>query len=107
VFAAGSKGDYLPANGQIQQMRNENMNYLSWKTGVFTFSKTPLNEVCNILSSHYKVNIQSTLKNPGHILTGTFQNEDLEDILSTIAITLDLKVTRLKSGGIIIQHKNQ
>ena len=106
VFTAGFMGDYSSINGKIVQSQNINLNYLSWKTGVFKFSKTPLNKVCEILSSYYKINIQSTLKDPGLILTGTFQNEDIEDILSTIAITLDLKVTRLNSGGILIQNQN-
>jgi len=106
IFTAGSMGEYTSINGQIQKMKNENINYLSWKTGVFKFSKTPLNEVCEILSSYYKINIQSTLKDPGLILTGTFQNEDIEDILSTIAITLDLEIIKPKNGEIIIQSRN-
>lgn len=106
VFSAGAKGEYLSASGQILKLTNKNMNYLSWKTGILTFSNTPLDEVCKALKTHYKINIKSTVDNPRFSLTGTFQNENLEDILSTIAITLDIKVTRSKSGVIISRYNN-
>jgi len=106
IFTAGSMGEYTSTNGQIQKMKNENMNYLSWKTGVLTFSDAPLDEVCKALTTHYKVNIKSKVDNPKISFTCTFHNDDLEDILSTIAITLDLEIIKPKNGEIIIQSRN-
>jgi len=103
TFEAGDKGNYLSSGRTIVQERNKNSNYLAWKTGILNFSDTPIGEVCKILSDHYKIRVESTIEDSGISLTGTFENEDLEEILSTISITLDLAVSR--SENVIVLHK--
>lgn len=107
IYTAGHKGEYLSSANQVSKLDNNNINYLSWKTGVLTFSNAPLDNVCKALTSHYKVSVESTIENPGLSLTGSFHDEDLEDILSTIAITLDIKISSSERGIIMSQNKNK
>jgi ferric-dicitrate binding protein FerR (iron transport regulator) len=93
VLTPGTKGIYHASNGEIIASGNTNQNYLSWKTGRLSFYDTPLNEVCEILSEYYKTSITTNLNDSGLVLTGTFENEDLEQILKTIELTFDVEFT--------------
>lgn len=105
VFTAGDKGAYSAATNEILKEKNNNINYLSWKTGILTFSDTPLSEVCKILTNHFKVPVKSNLEDSAFSITGTFKNENLEDILTTISITLDIKISDTENG-IVIEKQN-
>lgn len=41
-------------SSSLTKSNNTNINYLSWKTGVFTFKDTPVREVVKGLNSYYK-----------------------------------------------------
>jgi transmembrane sensor len=86
------KGQYLGSNNQIMIFSNTNQNFLSWKTGVLTFSDTPLEEVCKELTKLYKKNVKADSTISGVSLTGSFRNEKLEDILKTIQLTLNVEI---------------
>lgn len=107
AYLAGDKGEYNFSSGQVSHLENKDLNYLSWKTGVLTFSNTPLDEVCKALTNYFKISVESTINDSGLSLTGTFQNEDLEEILSTIAITLDIKIDSSESGIVMSSYQNQ
>ena len=103
VFSAGDKGEYFDATNEIIKEKNNNVNYLSWKTGILTFSDTPLSEVCSILTDHFKVPVKSNLEDSAFSITGTFNNENLEDILATISLTLDIKISDTENGFVIVK----
>jgi transmembrane sensor len=93
ILTQGTKGQFIASDQRIIISGNKNQNYLSWKTGTLTFYDTPLDEVCLILSDHYKRKITTNLVDSGLFLTGSFQNETLDDILKTIELTLDVEAT--------------
>ena len=103
VFSAGDKGEYLAISNEILKEKNSDINYLSWKTGILTFSDTPLSEVCTILTNHFKVPVKSNIEDSDFSITGTFKNENLEDILTTISITLDIKISYNENGIAIVK----
>jgi ferric-dicitrate binding protein FerR (iron transport regulator) len=107
IFGADDMGEYSSSGSQISKLDNNCVNYLSWKTGILTFSNTPLTEVCKALTNHFKVRVESTIEDSGLSLTGTFQDEKIEDILSTIAITLDIKVSSSEEVLIISQNRSK
>ena len=107
IYSAGDKGEYNSSGGQVSRSENKDLNFLSWKTGILTFSNTPLDEVCNTLSKHFKISVESTIKDSDLSLTGTFENEDLEEILSTMAITLDILIDSSGSGIVISRYQNE
>jgi len=93
---------YLHENQSILVSSNANLNYLSWKTGVLKFYDTPISEVCKVLSKQYHKQVISKIDQPDMVLTGTFQNESLDDILNVMELTLDIKATTT-SNQITIQ----
>lgn len=97
-YTAGQKGEMSSSNLRIKNMVNEDKNYLSWKTGELIFNNTSIAEVCEILSHHYKISIESLINDPSLSLTGTFLNEELEEILTTIELTLDVKSINTGDG---------
>ena len=93
---------YLSENQSILVSSNSNLNYLSWKTGVLKFYDTPISEVCKVLSKQYHKQIISKINQPDMMLTGTFQNESLDDILNVMELTLDVNANTT-NNQIIIQ----
>lgn len=94
-------GQYMELSQQIIKSTTYNNNYLSWKTGILTFSDTPLDEVCKELSKHYKQNIKVSDSISGESITGSFKEEPLDDILKTIEMTLNVRAT-INEGDITI-----
>ncbi|HAH24881.1 MAG TPA: hypothetical protein DCL77_14200 [Prolixibacteraceae bacterium] len=101
ILTPTQQGMFSGSTGKILCSLNSNINYLAWKTGVLTFDNTPLIEVCNELSKHFKKSVKATPNVSEESLTGTFNNEKLEDILNTIQLTLDVKI-RISADEIII-----
>jgi transmembrane sensor len=93
ILKPNDNGQYLNSTNQILLTSNTNKNFISWKTGVLTFSDTPLEQVCKELSKLYKKNVNVDSSISGISLTGSFRNEKLEDILKTIEITLDVQIS--------------
>ena len=93
---------YLSVNQSISVASNTNLNFLSWKTGVLKFQDTPISEVCKVLSKQFHKKITNKDNQSDMVLTGTFQNESLDEILNTIKLTLDVYTTDL-NNQIIIQ----
>ncbi|MFO7657344.1 MAG: FecR domain-containing protein [Bacteroidales bacterium] len=103
VFSAGEKGEYLHTANKILKENNNNVNYLSWKTGILTFSDTPLSEVSTALSNHFGVTVKSNLEDSAFSITGTFRNENLEDILATLSLTLGIRISDTENGIMLIK----
>ena len=92
ILTPGTKGFYRSSDKKITLSSNTDLNYLSWKTGLLTFYNTPIGEVCATLSEFYKRKVTCTSGHNNLSLTGSFQDEPLEDILNTIQLTLDVEV---------------
>lgn len=71
---------------------NKDLNFLSWKTGKLEFTGESLEIVCSALSKQYRrqVRLDPLLKK--HTITAVFDNVSLEQALSIISITLDVKI---------------
>ena len=68
------------------------VNSISWQRGSFIFNQTPLKEVLETLSKHYKV---SFLANDlSKQLSGEFDAEDLDLIISIIESALDVHIVK-------------
>jgi len=92
ILTPTEQGLYINSSAKIFSSVNTNKNYLAWKTCVLTFDNTPLKDVCSELSRHFKKRVITSGNISDKALTGTFNNEKLEDILNTIRLTLDVKV---------------
>ena len=77
--------------GSINMSASFDLNFLSWKTRSLEFENTPLNEVVEQLSRHYKKEFQITDTRLDSLsLTGTYKNQDIEEVLEEIGLVLDI-----------------
>jgi transmembrane sensor len=95
VLAPGERATL--SNGNLMKSYNANPNYQSWKTKVFTFENTPLEEVMEVLNKAYDQNLVLGSENLNNCsITVNFDNEAFDAILQVLTSTLDLRV--IESG---------
>ncbi len=96
ILEPGYQGIHNPDDVEFLKKKNDNKNFLAWKTGVLFFENTALDDVCYRLSRHFNMSIlldgNELLRNKN--LTVTFDNKDIEEILNILAITLDISYKR-------------
>ncbi len=81
--------------GIFSEAPNTDPNFLAWKTGILTFSNTPLPIVIRDLSSYYSQPIQLESKGLATCaLTATFRQQSLEEVLSEMQLVLPIQVQR-------------
>ena len=68
------------------------VNSIAWQRGSFIFDKTPLKEVLETLSEHYRVSFAAT--DLDKQLSGEFYAEDLDLIISLIESALDVHIIK-------------
>jgi transmembrane sensor len=81
--------------------QNQNQNYLSWKTGKFVFDNTPVITVANVLSEYYGKQIKLKDEKAAFcLLSYSFENQSLDEILNEIKAQLNLDI--INAGNKII-----
>ena len=68
------------------------VNILAWQRGSFIFDQTPLKEVLQTLAKHYKVSFVAN--DLSKQLSGEFDSEDLDLIISLIESALDVNIVK-------------
>ena len=68
------------------------VNSIAWQRGSFIFNQTPLKEVLETLSKHYKVSFVAN--DLSKQLSGEFDAEDLDLIISLIESALDVLIVK-------------
>lgn len=96
ILTAGMSALYTKSNNEIRIISEEDVNYLSWKTGLLRFNETPLSEVINKLNEYYKVTLTGNCKTDNYKLTASFNNMPLEQVLTVINQTLDISLSTKK-----------
>ena len=93
-----TKGEEVLAdgNGKIGKPVIANMKYeLAWRENKLAFINTPLNEIMDEIERCYNVNVlfkDDSVKT--RRLTGIFETESLEQMLSLIKLALDINISR-------------
>lgn len=91
VVSAGQKAIYSRQAGLLAQSVNEDVNYLSWKTGKLVFDDVSLVQVVQELSKAYGEKVELGNNNLRTcMLTAIFEGQSLEDVLTIICETLGL-----------------
>lgn len=87
MLTAGEIATYSRETGQIVRGVNDNLNYMSWKTGVVLFNETRMSEVIKALGSKY--NVSFIVNDPDLLnqrLTARFEKESLDQALETLRL---------------------
>lgn len=73
--------------GKLKKMKNDNMNFLSWKTRTLTFNHTSLKTAIEDIEIFYGIEIKTENKELLKCnLTSEFKDVPLEDVLQTLQI---------------------
>ncbi|MDR1200138.1 MAG: FecR domain-containing protein [Tannerellaceae bacterium] len=92
ILTADMSAHYSMETQEIKVLTEEDVNYLSWKTGLLQFKNTPLEKVIEDLSDYYQVGVRSRTMIRGEKLTATFNRLSLEEVLLIINQTLDVRL---------------
>ncbi len=98
TLTAGEIATFSHKSGIILKGVNDDLNVLSWKTGVLTFKETRLTEVFNAFEAKYQkefVVADSNILNQR--LTARFENQPLDDALETLSLIFNIKFENKES----------
>jgi ferric-dicitrate binding protein FerR (iron transport regulator) len=102
LLTRGEKGVYNKLTGSFSKIAAANANAIAYKTRRFVFDNTPMSEVIETLSIAYNVDIQ--LKRPELAqcrINVSFDNEDINAILTVISETIDGQFEETANGYLI------
>ncbi len=95
---AGEAGVFKKAENTLNTGKNDNVNYLAWKTKRIVLDASSLVSIVRLLNAAYGADIVITTSvSPTCQATVTFENQSLEAVLSVLKSTLDL--TYKKEGN--------
>jgi transmembrane sensor len=100
----GDKGVYFKATHSFSKFRNNNPNFLSWKTGILTFRETGLTDVLNALNQKFGANFvirNDELKQLR--LTARFDNESLDSVLDDLRLVFDIDIQKSGKDYLIVK----
>lgn len=102
ILSAGQALSYNFIQSSVTIEKNPNAN--AWLTKELRFVDLPLNQVCNELSEYYHVNIilydkMQTTK----MFNATFTDSSLDEVLTVLEATYQIKISR-KDSTIIIKN---
>ena len=92
VLRRGMKAELAKGKRHPQIIPSGSANQTTWATRIFVFDNTPVNEALGDLSAFYKVNL--TASDSTRRITGTFEADDLNTIISVIDKTLGIKIEK-------------
>jgi ferric-dicitrate binding protein FerR (iron transport regulator) len=102
ILEPGEKAVFSKTEQKIIKTKNDDVNYMAFKTKELIFANTPLGDVVKELNSVYHSNI--TLKNKkiaNYTLSGNYTNLALDAILKIIQEALPVSIN--KSSGNVIE----
>ncbi|MGE5354105.1 MAG: FecR family protein [Acidobacteriota bacterium] len=97
----GEMVSYNPANGFSTPVKVDVHRYTAWRNNKLSFVHAPLMEVMNEIENFY--NVQVVYKNKfikNKTLTGIFDSDSLDNILSMVSLTMEMDVKR--EGKLIV-----
>lgn len=105
LLLPGDRGVLRNSDLRLLKSRNDNPNYLAWKTHSFDFEIASLEDVLEQLSTVYRVKI--TAADPELeklLLTARFDDQSVQFILEVIARTHDLEIVPGEDGGYTLKR---
>ena len=103
LLTKGEQGSYSRATKTIFESANEDLNFLSWKTGELIFEDASISKVVKDLERHYRISIELE-NNDISRLTATFDNQSIDEVLGIISATLDIEAAKVSSDRHLIRQ---
>lgn len=88
--------------GSVSVSDKINPNNFAWKTGKLYFENEKIETVYTLLEDIYNVNIKTLSPEiSNEIITSSFDNQSIDEIMSIISLTLDIKFTKNNNTYIV------
>jgi len=94
ILHKGDKGVYNRITHKLAKMLNDDLNFISWKTGMLVFNETSLDKVMDVVGKKYGVTFRTNNPELYRLkLTATFDNESLDSVLEVLSLVHKLQFT--------------
>jgi ferric-dicitrate binding protein FerR (iron transport regulator) len=94
ILHKGDKGVYNRTTHKLAKMLNEDLNFISWKTGILDFKGASLDKVLTEVGAKYGVTFHMENTELSRLkLTATFDNESLDSVLEVLSLVHKLQFT--------------
>lgn len=106
VLTKGELGLFSAGKNSLEKQQNKNLNFLAWKTGILSFDKMPLANVCTELTNYYKTKVKigdDALKQLN--LTADYDHKTLEEVLDIMQLTLNIQYRKYDSCIVLRSKK--
>ena len=95
ILVRGEKAVFRKELAELESMKNEDINFKSWKTRKIIFEDTPMSEVVRMINEIYQSDLRLSGSNLDDCpVTTIFDNQSLETVLNVLSSTLDLEISR-------------
>ncbi|MEQ8242188.1 FecR domain-containing protein [Fulvivirga sp.] len=92
---AGDKGVLAHNNDELSSSRNDDVNFLAWKTRTIIFENADLAEVISTLNHVYNMRLNLVEGVGGNCkVSVTFDNQSFDAVLNVLESTLELEIVR-------------
>ncbi|MDN5200383.1 FecR domain-containing protein [Fulvivirgaceae bacterium BMA10] len=86
-------GVYDKQGDELNEGKNTDLNFLSWKTGVLIFKRASMGQIVKDLERHYKLEITCAAEiRQKFTFNGTFDNQPIENVLEVLEAVLDVNI---------------
>ncbi|MGD2034776.1 MAG: FecR domain-containing protein [Bacteroidales bacterium] len=108
ILYPGQQGIFNNSTGLFLKDTVSGLNNVAWKTKRLEFSQTPLDQLCNELSDYYKERITfSDTDNCKGSFTGIIHDISLDEAISIIELTMDVKAIQYKDSIVFSVRNNE
>lgn len=99
ILEAGEKGIFNKAEKSFEEIEESDPNEMSWATAKFIFEDTRLADVFDVISNHYGVEIIADVDEIECSLTGSFEDESIDEILENISAIFDISFEKVSENS--------
>lgn len=79
-------------------------NFALWKTGRYAFNATSIGDIATIVRENFGITIKADQEIMNRKITGNFHTENLDELLSTLSVLLDLKTQYISKDSIYLSN---
>jgi ferric-dicitrate binding protein FerR (iron transport regulator) len=100
----GETGKITISSGQVSRFLNTDPNFMAWKTGIFTFSDTRVDDALKQLSAFYGTSfVVETPELDSALFNFTSDSLSIQELIDNLEIALDAQIIRKENAYYIRQ----
>lgn len=109
ILEKDDKGILNKVTNTLTKQKNDDLNFMAWKTGQLIFKATPIKDVAETLSAYYDVifDIQDKEINSCRLTaTFNFREQALKEVLHIIQVAIDTEF-EINKGIVKLKYQNE